>query len=273
MSTRSSSSAYRSLARAHVSLPNVIISVVIVSAGACAAGQSLSGATSTSPSSSRTVSGPVVSPVAAMHEREEETGDLTGGTELLPVGHPPIGGSASMAAAELPPGHPPVDSTVAQAGSVTPTPSAPESSPLDWKAPERWQPVASASRMRLATYRIPRLPSDSEDAELSVVQAGGSVDANVARWMGQFDAAGQKTARHATRKVGPLDITVVELQGTYSGGMGTDASPRAGWALLGAIVPTSTDGMPCFFKLTGPARSVLAARAEFDALTASLAPR
>ena len=270
MNVRSLRSACCTLASARVSLPNVIVSVVVVGAGACAAGQSMSRLASPSPSSTPSVSGPALTSLAATVESEEATGSLIGGMELLPPGHPPMGGSAPVAAAGLPPGHPPTDS-MTQGGSVGPTASVPESSPLEWKAPERWQPMANASRMRLATYRVPRLPSDSEDAELSVMQAGGSVDANVERWTGQFDPAGQKTARHAIRKVGPLDVTVVEVQGTYSGGMGTDVSPRPGWALLGAIVPT--EGMPCFFKLTGPARSVLAARAEFDALTASLAPR
>jgi len=271
VNARSLRSACCTLASVRVSLPNVIVSVVVVGAGACAAGQSMSRAASPSPPSTPSVSGPALTSLAATVESEEATGSLIGGTELLPPGHPPMGGSAPVAAARLPPGHPPTDSMMAPGGWVGPTASAPESSPLEWKAPERWQPTANASRMRLATYRVPRLPSDSEDAELSVMQAGGSVDTNVERWMGQFDAAGQKTARHAIRKVGPLDVTVVEVQGTYSGGMGTDVSPRPGWALLGAIVPT--EGMPCFFKLTGPARSVLAARSEFDALTASLAPR
>jgi hypothetical protein len=65
-----------------------------------------------------------------------------------------------------------------------------------------------------------------------------------------------------------LDVTVVEAQGTYSGGMAKDASSGSGYALLGAIV--STPGMPHFFKLTGPARSVLAARTEFDQMIANL---
>jgi hypothetical protein len=125
--------------------------------------------------------------------------------------------------------------------------------------------------MRLATYRVPRATGDSDDAELSIMQAGGTVEANATRWVGQFDAEGQKTAKRTTRKVGALEITVVEVQGTFTGGMGKEPTSGAGFALLGAIV--ATPGMPHFFKLTGPAKTVLAARAEFDALVASLTPR
>jgi hypothetical protein len=171
----------------------------------------------------------------------------------------------------LPPGHPPVDQMdpaglqVPPLGGTAPKPS------LEWQAPERWQLVPNASTMRLATYRVPRAPGDAVDAELSITQAGGSVEENANRWIGQFDTASQKSAKRAARKVGPLDVTWVEVQGTYSGGMVKDASSGSGWALLGAIV--STPGMPHFFKLTGPAKSVLAARGEFDSLIASLALR
>jgi hypothetical protein len=123
--------------------------------------------------------------------------------------------------------------------------------------------------MRLATYKIPRVQGDPADPELSIVAAGGSVEANADRWVGQFDAEGQKTAKRSTRKVGALDVTIVDVQGTFSGGMGPAAGPSADWALLGAIVPAADTLY--FFKLTGPAKSVAAARAEFDAFANHLA--
>jgi hypothetical protein len=125
--------------------------------------------------------------------------------------------------------------------------------------------------MRIATYRVPHAAGDSADAELSITQAGGSADANIERWIGQFDAAGQKTAKRSARKVGTLDVAIVEVHGTYSGAMAMDGAPRAGWALLGAIV--STPDMPHFFKLTGPTKTVLAARGELDAMIGSLVLR
>lgn len=105
-------------------------------------------------------------------------------------------------------------------------------------------------------------------------QAGGSVDANVDRWIGQFGADANKTAKRTKKKIAGFDVTVVEVEGTFAGGMmgmKSDRGPSEGWALLGAIV--ETPGMPHFFKMTGPAKSVRAARAELDELLASLAPR
>jgi hypothetical protein len=116
---------------------------------------------------------------------------------------------------------------------------------------------------------VPHAPGDATDAELSISRAGGSAEANIERWIHQFDEAGQQTARRTTRTVGLADVAIVELQGAYAG-MAKGGAPQPGWALIGAVV--STPGMPYFFKLTGPARSVRAARGELDALLGSLAP-
>jgi hypothetical protein len=251
-----------SMTNVRLSLPTVLILLAVVGAGAFAAGQSTS--TSSSPSLLASPPPPEPTPMAVA-----ENEDPTDNNDLLPPGHPPTTGAAP---GQLPAGHPPVDS-VDRAGPKAPAPGAvvSDEAPFEWRAPARWQLVVSANSMRIATYRVPHAPGDSEDPELSVVQAGGSVDANAERWIGQFDSASQKTAKRSMRKVGSLDVAMVEVQGSYSGGMGKESSPRAGWALLGAIAPTSS--LPCFFKLTGPAKSVLAARPEFDALIASLTAR
>jgi hypothetical protein len=125
--------------------------------------------------------------------------------------------------------------------------------------------------MRLATYGVPRAKGDVDDAEVSVMRAGGTTDANIERWLGQFTDAG-KDVREVNRVAG-LTVTVVTVAGTYVGGgmsPGSIAAPHPGWALLGAIV--EGEGTPYFFKLTGPQSSVRAARPAFDALVASLHP-
>lgn len=238
-----------------LSIPTVLVLIAIASAAAFAAGRS------TSPSAASWSGGSIPSAAAPMTAAEAD--DPSGGH--VPAGHLPPGASTNP---ELPVGHPPIDSTQGPTPGLEPA-RAPSS--LVWTAPARWQSVPNASSMRLATYRIPRAPGDTEDAELSIMQAGGSVDANVARWIGQFDAAGQKTAKRSTRKVGALEVTLVEVQGNYSGGMGKEPSSGAGWALLGAIV--STPDMPHFFKLTGPAKTVVAARGELEAMIGSLTQR
>ncbi len=224
-------------------LPTVGLSVVLVGTAAFAAGQALS---PESPPALSSSASPAAMPMETPPPPEEVT-------------------------EPLPPGHPPVDTDQAGVQMAVRGATTDQKAALEWRAPDRWQLVPNANSMRMATYRVPRQPGDAVDPELSVTQAGGSVEANAERWIAQFGPAGQSTAERSTRKVGPLEVTVVEAQGDYSGGMTKVTAATSGWALVGAIV--ATPGMPHFFKLTGPAKSVLAARAEFDAMIATVALR
>jgi hypothetical protein len=124
--------------------------------------------------------------------------------------------------------------------------------------------------MRLATYHVPRATGDTEDADVSVTRAGGTTDANIERWLNQFDDRGKDT--RASRDVRGLKVTIVDVSGTYLGGGMTagPSEPHPGWALLGAVV--EAPGTPYFVKFTGPAATVRASRAAFNALIDSLTP-
>ncbi|HVH42806.1 MAG TPA: hypothetical protein VM925_10705 [Labilithrix sp.] len=168
--------------------------------------------------------------------------------------------SVTPPAHTLPPSHPNI------APGSAPAPSAGPDD-IGWEAPKAWQSVANANTMRKATYKIPRAAGDSEDAELTVSAAAGGVDANIKRWAGQFGNAEPKTE---PRTPNGLKVTVVELKGTFSGGggmMGGPAVPKEKYMLLGAVV----DGgdRQHFFKMTGPEKTVSAAKKDFDAFVAS----
>lgn len=186
-----------------------------------------------------------------------------GGTNAVIASEPPITTTTSMATSTaLPPGHPPVDPNTAEATTILPAPAGGAESPLSWKVPAKWQTLPNPSTMRIATYRV------GTDAEMAVSQAGGAVDANVQRWIDQFGPDAKKNAKVTTKKVSGLDVTIVEVEGTFGGGMGPGSGGKEGWALLGAIV--ATPAMPHFFKLTGPAKTVKAARPELDELVGSI---
>jgi hypothetical protein len=149
------------------------------------------------------------------------------------------------------------------AGTKSATPARP--SDVYYEAPAAWQKVDNPSPMRKATYKIPKAEGDPEDAEMSVTQAGGSVDQNVERWAGQFERNKDDVIGRKQLKIGDFDVTVVELHGTFKGsGMpgAPAAGPKQNWALLGAIVETS--GSLTFFKLTGPEKTIQAAKPAFD---------
>lgn len=150
---------------------------------------------------------------------------------------------------------------------------------ITWKAPASWKEQPQRP-MRLATYAIPSAKNDKEDAELGVFYfgegQGGSVDANVQRWVGQFQQPNgqpaEKVAKKQTRKVNGMDVTTVDVTGTYLapvGGMMSGRTERKeGYRLLGAIVQGPQG--PVFFKMTGPAKTMAAAKPQFDKMLKSL---
>jgi hypothetical protein len=136
---------------------------------------------------------------------------------------------------------------------------------VSWTAPATWK--ADAPRqMRAATYIVPPAKGDTDSGECAVFffgpGQGGSVDDNVARWVGQFE--GGKAPAKKKEKLGSFEVTTVELEGTYQQSMGGPMgpkTPKAGFKLLGAIVEGPQGNV--FFKFTGPAKTVDAARADF----------
>lgn len=140
---------------------------------------------------------------------------------------------------------------------------------LTWTAPPEWKSQGERP-MRAATYSIPAAKGDAEPAELAVFYfgqgSGGGVDANVKRWIEQFQKAdgtsAAKDAKVKKEKIAGLPATAVEVKGTYLGGsMMGPSTPKPGYRLLGAIV--EGPGGNVFFKLTGPEKTVTAAEKPF----------
>ena len=142
---------------------------------------------------------------------------------------------------------------------------------ITWTVPESWTPRPSRA-MRVATYAIPAAPGAAPGSCAVYYfgrDRGGSVDANVARWAGQF--AGGPTPVRVTQKIGGLEVTAVEIRGTYlePGGPGMTSQGRMPDAeLLGAIVEGPSG--PVFFKCVGPMKTMRAARNAFDAMIGSV---
>jgi hypothetical protein len=126
--------------------------------------------------------------------------------------------------------------------------------------------------------RVPAAAGDKEDGECAVFYfgagQGGSVQANVDRWMAQFEQPDGRTskalAKTQKRPVGGFPVTTIDLTGTYTGA-GGPMGPKVtkpGYRLLGGIVE-APEG-PVFFKFTGPAKTVAANEAVFQKLLGSV---
>ncbi|MEO7331680.1 MAG: hypothetical protein ABI193_24105 [Minicystis sp.] len=172
---------------------------------------------------------------------------------------------------EPPPGAVPpsrsAESTKAPARPTLPTPGP--AADITWDAPAAWQKAEKPNPMRKATYKVPRSAGDTEDGELAISTAGGSVELNITRWKGQFDKAHDPVINKRT--IGDLKVTEVEIEGTFNGGGmpgGPPAEAKPNFAMLAAIVETASGLF--FFKLTGPQKTLRAAKPDFDKLLDTL---
>jgi hypothetical protein len=94
--------------------------------------------------------------------------------------------------------------------------------------------------------------------------------------VGQFEQPDGKPSDGAAKikkdKVAGLPVTNVDLTGTYMSSMGPMAptkTPKTNYRLLGAIVEGPSGSI--FFKLTGPAKTVEAAKKDFEKMLAGIA--
>ena len=143
---------------------------------------------------------------------------------------------------------------------------------IRWTMPPGWK-AESQRPMRLATYRA------GPNAECGIyffgAGQGGSVEANLDRWIGQFLQADGKPSKAAAKiqkqSIHGLMVTTVDVSGAYTGMGGPTAQPGPavdGYRLLGAIVEGPQGSV--FFKFTGPAQTLKANQAALDKMLASL---
>lgn len=149
---------------------------------------------------------------------------------------------------------------------------------IKWTAPPAWKPQPERP-MRAATYTVPKATGDPEDGECAVFYfgagQGGGVDANIERWIGQFEAPGggpaDKLAKTSKATVNGLPVTRIDLTGTYKaagGPMMQAAAPKTGYRLLGAIVEGPQGAI--FFKFTAPVKTAAAQQPAFEKLIQSI---
>lgn len=142
-------------------------------------------------------------------------------------------------------------------------------------APEAWASVDRGSPILEHELAVPPPDgADSAPARLTMMSAGGSVDANLARWLGQFQetdgGADRSDATIDKTEVAGMTATLLDLSGTYLEGRPFGPkTPRAGYRMVAAIVEHSPN-RSYFFKLIGPEETVAPAAEPFRTLVESI---
>lgn len=151
--------------------------------------------------------------------------------------------------------------------------------------PGNWTVQPPIGQFRLSQYELPKATGDTRPSLFIVFHfagSGGSTEDNVKRWyslMRQPD--GKDTAEVAKRAEATregLKITSVDIPGTYLERpfpMSTEFVERPNYRMLAAVIETTGEGGdgPYFLRIVGPAKTVDAAKAGWDALLQSLKVR
>ena len=173
----------------------------------------------------------------------------------------------------------PAETESAPGPAVSAGPARASGAGLKFEAPSTWISETPSSSMRLAQYRLPRLEGDPEDAELAVFYfggQGGSVQANVDRWIGQFsnpDGSPVTNPQVSERDVNGISLTIVDVRGTYhqaQGPMMAQTTAKENYRMLAAVA--EGPGGPSFFKLTGPQPTVDHFEESFNSFLDTLRP-
>jgi hypothetical protein len=135
---------------------------------------------------------------------------------------------------------------------------------FSFQPPASWKSEPPSSGMRQAQYRVEPAAGDADPGECALFHfpgSGGPVQANIDRWIGQFQQPdGSNSADHASVEhftSGELNITFVQVTGTYMGGMGGPGEPKPGYGMAAGVVEMPQG--PWFVKCTGPAATMEAA--------------
>ena len=150
---------------------------------------------------------------------------------------------------------------------------------LKFDVPKGWVSKAPASSMRVAEFTLAKAAGDAEDANVTVYffgGQGGSVQANMDRWIGQMAQPDGKPSKNVAKTstmqtATGLKVSLVDVAGTYVAEVtpgSTERLNKPGFRQIAAVVETP-DG-PYFVKLTGPAGTVAKWKESLDAFLKSL---
>jgi len=119
--------------------------------------------------------------------------------------------------------------------------------------------------MRVAQYKLPKAPGDSEDASLVLYYfgqgQGGGTAANVERWIGQMKQPdggnSNDKAKEESLTINGLKITTVDVGGTYTAEMAPGSGTfynNPNYRLRAAVIETPKGSY--YVKLVGPEKTV-----------------
>jgi hypothetical protein len=149
---------------------------------------------------------------------------------------------------------------------------------IQFSASGTWKSVPPRSNMLEAELKIPRVEEDGEDGRLTIMGAGGSIEANIDRWKAQFvQPDGSDTAdktKQEKKAISGQTVNLVDITGTFMDAVGGPRSgkpkvKRENYRMLAAIIQTDANGN-YFVKLYGPKATIDKNAKHFKSMINSL---
>lgn len=168
-----------------------------------------------------------------------------------------------------------LDSAIERIGRVRPQAALPcvKAAGLSFAIQPGWEQETPANEMRVAQFLLPAAPGDADETRLIVFffdHHTGDVQANLDRWMDQFDLDADPTITERT--AGEIVITTADLSGRYVAesrpGSG-DFQNKPNWRMLASIVQTKQG--PYYFRMVGPKATIDRWASSYKAMLASIA--
>jgi len=145
------------------------------------------------------------------------------------------------------------------------------------KAPVNWKTVKPENGIVEHEFSVPPAEGDEISGRVTVMGAGGTVDANIQRWFGQFTqpdgSATKDKAKVKKSQVAGEEVHWIDISGTFSDKRGpfnpAPAAERPKYRMLAAIISSKKHGN-YFVKFYGPERTVTENEKAFVEMIAGL---
>ncbi len=168
------------------------------------------------------------------------------------------------------------DSGGAAAKDVPPIKISVAGGKLNFSVPGTWKKKIPAVNMIESEFEIPNVEGEDLPGRMTIMGAGGSVDANIDRWIGQFKQPDDSSTKDKTKiekkKIADHDVNIVTISGTYLDGGMRPLGPkteREDYVMLAAIVEMPDGGL-YFIKSYGGKKTMEANRKGFMKMIDSL---
>ena len=134
---------------------------------------------------------------------------------------------------------------------------------LEMTVPEGWKAVRPRVGIIEHEMSIPAKEGDDSPGRLTIMGAGGSIEANIDRWRGQFSKLESDEVKK--EKIAGQEVHFIEFSGDFRDQAGpfAPAVEKKGYTVLAAIIVTEKRGN-YFLKFYGPKGTIEENKKKFE---------